>query len=197
MHEELSPYGFTVISVALDRSAEDARPWIEAARPTHPALVDTAYTVADLYNMVNVPTTVWIDEEGTIVRPNDVGYATDTFRSLTQIDSARVLDSLRAWVHDGVSSIDAGEARELQSPPTEEHQLARAHFALARWLLAAGRNDAAEKHFVRAGELAPEDFTIRRGSMPMRGIDSMGPQFTDMVVDWLQRGNTYYRPLPK
>ena len=197
MHEELSPHGFTVISVALDRSPDDARPWIEAARPTHPALVDTAYTVADLYNMVNVPTTVWIDEQGTIVRPNDVGYATDTFRSLTRIDSARVLDSLRAWVRDGTCTIDGDEARALQAPVTEEHQLARAHFALARWLLAQGRGDAAEQHFLRAGELAPHDFTIRRGSMPMRGIDSMGPQLGAMVADWVQRGNPYYRPLPK
>ena len=32
-----------------------------------------------------------------------------------------------------------------------------------------------------AGELAPHDFTIRRGTMPMRGIDSMGPQFREML----------------
>ncbi len=53
---------FVVLTIALDRSAEDARPWIEAARPTHPALIDTRHVVADLYNMVNVPTVVWIDE---------------------------------------------------------------------------------------------------------------------------------------
>jgi AhpC/TSA family len=197
VHAELAPLGFTVISVALDKDPEDARPWIEAARPQHPSLVDTEFTLADLYNMVNVPTTVWIDEEGRIVRPNDVGYATDTFRSLTRIDSARVLDSIRAWVRDGVSSIDAREASELQSLPTEEHQLARAEFNLARWLRAHGRDDAAERHFVRAGELAPHDFTIRRGSMPMRGIDPMGPQFAEMVRDWMVAGHSYYTPLPK
>jgi hypothetical protein len=197
VHAELSPLGFTVISVALDKDPESARPWIEAASVTHPSLVDTSYLLADLYNIVNVPTTVWIDEEGWIVRPNDVGYATDTFRGIHGIDSGRVLDSIREWVRDGTSSIDRNRARELQPLPTAEHQLARAEFGLARWLGMHGRSEAAERHFLRAGELAPHDFTIRRGSMPMRGIDSMGPQFREMVMDWISRGNPYYVPLPE
>ena len=58
-----------MITVALDKSPEDARPWIEAARPRHPSLVDTGHVLADLYNIVNVPTVFWIDEAGRIVRP--------------------------------------------------------------------------------------------------------------------------------
>jgi hypothetical protein len=46
------------------------------------------------------------------------------------------------------------------------------------------------------GELAPHDFTIRRGTMPMRGIDSMGPQFREMRQTWVGGGQPYYRPLP-
>jgi hypothetical protein len=197
VHEELSPLGFTVISVALDKSADDARPWIERAAPTHPSLIDTRWVLADLYNIVNVPTVLWIDEEGHIVRPNDVAYATDTYRAMTGIDSERCVDAVRAWVRDGVSGIDRAEAAELQAVPTEEHQLARAEFGLGRWLAAQGRDEAAERHFVRAGELAPQDFTIRRGSMPMRGIDPRGPAFIDMVREWIMAGNSYYRPLPK
>jgi hypothetical protein len=44
--------------------------------------------------------------------------------------------------------------------------------------------------------LAPHDFTIRRGTMPMRGIDSMGPQFREMLQAWVSSGQPYYRPLP-
>jgi hypothetical protein len=197
VHEELSPYGFTVISVALDRSAEDARPWIERAAPAHPSLIDTTWVLADLYNIVNVPTVVWIDETGRIVRPNDVFYATDTYRSLTGIDSAAVLDRVRAWVRDGDVGLDAESAAELQTVASDEHQLARAEFGLARWLASQVRDAAAERHFLRAGELAPHDFTIRRGSMPMRGIDPRGPAFISMLGDWIGAGNAYYRPLPK
>jgi hypothetical protein len=197
LHEELSPHGFTLISVALDKHPEDARPWIERAAPTHPALVDTQWVLADLYNIVNVPTTLWIDEEGRIVRPNDVAFATDTYRALTGFDSSHALAAVRAWVRDGVSTIDRSEAEGLEPLPTEEHQLARSEFGLARWLAAQGRAEAAERHFVRAGALAPHDFTIRRGSMPMRGIDPRGPAFVTMMREWVAAGNPYYRPLPK
>ena len=68
LYEELKGQGFTVITVALDKTPDDARPWIEKASPTHPALIDTQHVLADLYNVVNVPTVLWIDERGRIVR---------------------------------------------------------------------------------------------------------------------------------
>jgi hypothetical protein len=144
-----------------------------------------------------VPTVVWIDEEGRIVRPNDVSYATDTFTFMHGVDPEVQLARIRAWVRDGASAIAPAEVRELQTLPSETDQLARAHFGLATWLRDKGRVEAAERHFVRAGELAPHDFTIRRGSMPMRGIDPMGERFLDMVTDWMRAGHTYYVPLPK
>jgi hypothetical protein len=197
VYEELQGRGFTVITVALDRSAEDARPWIEAARPAHPSLIDVKHVVADLYNIVNVPTVLWIDERGRIVRPNDVAFGTDTFRHITGLESATHLKALRDWVRGEAPAIPQARARQLQSLPTDEDQLARAEFGLGEWLLARGRSRAAERHFDRAGELAPHDFTIRRGTMPMRGIDPMGPKFREMLAAWTQAGNPYYRPLPE
>lgn len=188
--------GFVVITVALDKSADDARPWIDAARPTHPSLIDTRHLVADLYNIVNVPTGVWADERGRIVRPNDVAFATDTFRHITGLDSAKHLAALRRWVRGEASPATPAEIRSLQALPTPADQLARAEFGLGQWLFEHGRLAAADRHFVRAGALAPHDFTIRRGTMPMRGIDPMGPQFREMVQEWAKAGNPYYRPLP-
>ena len=78
----------------------------------------------------------------------------------------------------------------------EADQQARAEFGLGQWLWTQGRTAAAERHFVRGGELAPHDFTIRRGTMPMRGIDSMGPQFREMLQTWVGAGQPFYRPLP-
>ena len=49
--------------MALDRSADDARPYLEAAGATHTALIDTEHRVADLYGIINVPTVVWINEQ--------------------------------------------------------------------------------------------------------------------------------------
>ena len=47
LYEELGRYGFIPITVALDRSADDARPYIERAAPTHPSLIDSEHRVYD------------------------------------------------------------------------------------------------------------------------------------------------------
>ena len=195
VHEELKERGFTVITVALDKSADDARPWIEAAAPTHPSLIDTAHVVAELYNIVNVPTILWIDERGRVVRPNDVAFGADTFRQLTGLDASIHLAALRAWVRGERPAFTADQVRAQQTLPTAVDQEARAEFGLGRWLFERGRTEAAARHFERAGALAPHDFTIRRGTMPMRGIDPMGPQFRAMLGEWMQAGQPYYRPL--
>jgi hypothetical protein len=195
VYEELKDRGFVVITVALDRSADDARPWIEAARPTHASLIDTRHVLAELYNVVNVPTIVWIDERGRIVRPNDVAFGADTFRQLTGLRSSIHLNALRAWVRGEKPAFTADEARTQQTLPKATDQQARAEFGLGQWLWTRGRREAAARHFERAGELARHDFTIRRGTMPMRGIDPMGPQFRAMLGEWTQAGQPYYRPL--
>jgi hypothetical protein len=184
-----------VITVALDRSPEDARPWVEAAGASHPSLVDRWHVVADRYNLVNVPTAVWIDERGRIARPPDVAFGTDTFRHLTGIGSATHLGALRAWVRGEAPPLAEAEVRGLLRLPGDADQQARAEFGLGVWLWEAERAAAAARHFDRAGELAPHDFTIRRGSMPMRGIDPMGPEFRRMWQAWTAAGHAYYQPL--
>lgn len=197
LHEELAEPAFTVVTVALDKSPDDARPWMEAARASHPSLIDTQHRLADLYNIVNVPTTVWIDERGRIVRPNDVAFATDTFRHITGIESGTCLALIRAWARGEAAALPAARARALQATPSDADQQARAEFGLAEWLYRQGRPGAAERHFQVAGSLAPHDFTIRRGSMPMRGQDPMGPEFRAMRQAWVASGHPYYRPLPE
>jgi hypothetical protein len=197
LHEELRGLGFAVITVALDRSADDARPWIEAARPTHASLIDTRHVLAELYNVVNVPTILWIDEQGRIVRPNDVAFGTDTFKQITGLEAARHLTALRAWVRGEAPALPAGRVRSLQTLPTAADQHARAEFGLGEWLYRQGRLEAAARHFERGGELAPHDFTIRRGTMPMRSLDPMGPEFRAMLGAWREAGRSYYLPLPE
>jgi hypothetical protein len=183
------------ITVALDRCADDPRPFIEAAAPTHPSLVDSEHRVADLYGIINVPTAVWIDERGTIVRPNDVAFGSEMFKDLTGFDSAAYLDAVRAWVRCGTLPFDRRELQRRQMLPNADEQLARAEFGLAWHLHKAGRTEAAVRHFERAGQLSPDDFTIRRGSMPIRGIDPMtSPEFLELYQEWTARGRPYYRP---
>src|SRR5207245_10018402 len=118
LYEELAPRNFTVVTVAMDAGgAGDVRQWIEAARPTHPSLIDTRHAVAELYDWVNVPSNAWIDEEGLIVRPNDPGFAGEYFRGMMDPGfdfkamlkeyacmRAGYLDAVRDWVANGPAS---------------------------------------------------------------------------------------------
>jgi hypothetical protein len=192
LHEELGGRGFVPIAVALDRSAGDARPYIERASPTHPSLIDTEHSVADLYGIINVPTVVWIDERGTIVRPNDAQFGTDTFVQFHGKRSAPFLSAVREWVTTGRGALSAERVRGEQLLPTDAQQQARAEFLLAWTLHQRGRTEAAERHFLRAGELSPHDWTIRRGSMPIRGIDPMGPKFFELYQEWQRAGSPGY-----
>ena len=196
LYTELADRGFVVLAVALDRSAEDVRPWAEAARATYPVLVDSEHLVADRYRIINVPTGIWIDERGRIVRPNDAVFGNDTFTHMTGVASGPHLEALRAWVTTGALPFGSDDdVRAHQVLPTAEEQLARAEFTLAWWLHRQGRSEAAERHFVRAGELAPHDWTIRRGSMPIRGLDPMGPDLMPLWNEWVAAGLPYYPPM--
>ena len=196
LYEELGPRGFVPFSVALDQSPEDPRPFIERASPTHPSVIDTEHLVAQLYDIRNVPTMIWIDESGRIVRPHDAQFGTDTFTQFHGKQSGPFLAAVRAWVKSGRGGLDPATVRSHQPVPTPETQLARAHRALAWWLHRQGRSEAAERHFLRAGELSPGDWTIRRGSMPIRGIHPMGPAFFELAKEGVPRYAAEALPLP-
>ena len=164
-------------TVALDRCADDARPFIEAAKPTHPSVIDSEHRVAELYHVVNVPTLIWIDEDGRVCRPNDAQFGTDTFTQFHHKRSAPYLEMIRAWVRTGEGALEGEAVRALRLQPTADSQRARAERSLAWYLACNGREQAAEVHFRRAEELAPQDWTIRRGSMPIRGMNPFGPEF--------------------
>jgi hypothetical protein len=189
LYEELKDGDFTILTVALDRCADDPRPYIEKANPSHPSLIDTEHQVADLYGIINVSTVVWINEEGRVVRPTAIEYGSNMFQQFHGIDCEPFLDAVRAWVREG--TVDTGE-RVGVMPPSAEEQLARAEFSLAWHLHQQGHEEAAESHFVRAGELSPYDWTIRRGSMPIRGQNPMGPEFFELAKEWDAAGKPSY-----
>lgn len=75
MRDELHPQGFEVVTVSLELSGNDAsRPYIEAAAPEHPSLIDASHQLDALFGVVNIPNVIWIDEAGMIVRPSEPGW---------------------------------------------------------------------------------------------------------------------------
>jgi hypothetical protein len=115
--------------------------------------------------MVNVPTAVWIDETGTIVRANEVAFSTDTFRSITGIASAPYLSALRDWSEKGPKSkyvMKPDEVRKKMSLPTPEHLRANANFRLGEYLCEIGQRSDAVPYFKEARRLRPESWNYTR-----------------------------------
>jgi hypothetical protein len=180
-----------VLAVALDDSPEAVRPYVEKARVGFPCLLDADHRVADLYGIINISTVVWIDAAGRIVRANAIEYGTDLFQQFHGRDPEPHFAALRTWVREGRLPED-GDTAARPMPPTPEEQLARAEQTLARHLLRRGRREAAERHFARACALAPLDWTIRRGSMPLRGQNPFGPEFFEIFREWEASGRPDY-----
>lgn len=181
-----------VLGIVLDQSVEAIRPYVDESGATFPILMDPEHKVASLYGILNIPTVVWIDEGGTIVRPPRIEYGTNLWQELTGADCEPHLAAVRAWARTGEVEMSAESAREGQVPPTWDEQLARAEFALAWHLHSNGNTAAAEAHFARADALAPHDWTIRRGSMPIRGEDPMGEGFMQIYQEFQEAGRPTY-----
>ena len=115
-----------------------------------------------------------------------------TFVALTNRPSGPFLAAIRAWVREGTGVLAPDDIRAHQLLPSREQQAARAEFTLAWHLHRAGRREAAERHFKRAGELAPGDWTIRRGSLPIRGIDPMASE--EFLALWQEGAPRYPAP---
>jgi len=184
-----------VIAVALDDSADDVRPWTEGV--TLPVLLDRQHVLTELYAISNVPTVVWIDEDDRIVRPNSVAFSTDMFVEFTGAHAGPHLDALRAWVRDGATTLSADEARAAVPDLSDDEVLARLHFRIAAEARRRCDDAVARRHFLRAGELAPTDFTIRRAAMPLMGDDPFGQDFMELYQEWEQQGSPFHglRPM--
>ena len=75
MRTELAPHGFEIYSVAMDTGGPDAvRRFVEAADPDFPVVIDRAHLLGELLGISNVPSGVWIDEDGMIVRPPETAF---------------------------------------------------------------------------------------------------------------------------
>jgi tetratricopeptide (TPR) repeat protein len=189
LREELKPQGLEVVTVALDL-ADAAHESIEQAAPQHPALIDELHSVGGLFGIVNVPSGVWIDEDGIIVRPPEPAWpGKSMWREIVKIpetlpddldpflrkaleqtakiktDPAKYLAALRDWVANGSESKYALTPEEVigrsEGRSTETSEAA-AHFEIGQYLQKGGHGDDAVEHYKRAHELQPDNWTYKR-----------------------------------
>jgi hypothetical protein len=213
------------VTVALDTDIEAARPFHEAAHPTHPSLVDPALVLVELFGMTNAPFGIWIDESGTIVRPAEVAFAPrqpqegndgqDTESIIAQLppkqreiveamtvnmrDTDRYAAAMRDWAANGDASafvLSPEEVIERSRPRPEQFGLAAAHFELAQHLHRAGFARDAVAHFQEAHRLDPTNWSYHREALSL--VDpSWGPVYErDMLSEVAEVGvETFYPAL--
>ena len=182
--------GLQFVAVSLDDDAEAARPWIEEARLTMPAVIDPNLHAAETFGIINVPSTAWFDEAGAMVRPPTIAPASDMWKDFSGIDSEVHHDALRAWVSDG--TIDRSLMDRWSQPDAVDQARARAHRRIGAHLYRVRDSTGAEEHFTKAAELAPYDWTIRRGTLPLVGDDPFGEKFFAFAGEWDEAGKPSY-----
>lgn len=221
LRAELAPQGLEIVTVALDMDVAAARRWIAAAHPEHPALIDRAHLVDELFGIVNVPSGVWIDERGIIVRPAETAYprrppfldrpipagatpeqiARITAVKALRIDAETYIAALRDWARHGAASpyaLAPDEVLRRSRPRPVEEATAAAHFELGQHLHRLGRTEAAVGHFRAAHRLQPANWTYKRQAWSL--VDpAQGPNAVyegDWLTDVQQAGpENYYAPL--
>jgi hypothetical protein len=194
LHAELSPLGVDIVTVALDTDVEAARPFHDAAPATHPSLVDPGHELVAHFGMTNVPFAIWIDEDGTIVRPAEVAFAPrppdddrrDQSSFVAQLperqrtiiegmtanigDTHRYAAAVRDWAERGADSpyvLSEAEVIERSRPRPPEFGLAAAHFELAQHLHRAGFARDAVPHFAEAHRLDPTNWSYHREALSL------------------------------
>jgi len=226
LREEIRPLGVEVVTVALDSGgAEAAGPWIDAANAEHPSLIDAGHELDAALGVINVPTGVWVDEEGMLVRPPEVAHpGTSVLRDmLTQygipkegpeiireqilaaskirVDPEKYGAAIRDWAEKGADSeyaLSPDEVVERSRPRPPELSQAAAHFELGVHLHAEGELEAARRHFRAAHSLDPDNWTYKRQAWSFEDPFQGPTEHYDS--DWLSeiesRGHDTYYPLP-
>ena len=197
LYRELKDKSFEIVSVAEDTGGvKAAAPSVSAARPEFTVLMDPQHLVTRLYDMVNVPTAVWINEQGRIVRPNEVAYVDNRYKLLHGLDAAPYLDGLRDWVARGAKSPFALREEEVKwrlTPVKPEHAQAAAEFGLAEYLYRTGRGADAVPHYKEAQRLRPESWNYKRQAWALSdAAKDYGTSFLKEVQKL--QGKPYYPP---
>jgi hypothetical protein len=180
--------GLEVVTVALDVDPAEARPFIEAAHPQHPSVIDSSHVTDELFGFVNVPNGVWIDEQGMIVRPSEPAHPgrnefTESFRSVDldtlPPDVADILREARKiksdpdeyapmiadWVERGAQSryaLSADEVVRRSAPRGVDEATAAAEFEMGEWLHTQGDHASAIPHWREAHRRFPDNWTYKR-----------------------------------
>jgi tetratricopeptide (TPR) repeat protein len=197
VYQDLKGSGLEIVAVAQDTGGEAAAGrFYDAAKATFTALIDVHHTVSSLYNMVNVPTAVWIDEEGRILRHDEDAYSKSYAFGSTKFGNDVYRPAIYDWVKNGAQSRYVGdrEAVLARIPKRGEAEaLAEATFKLGVFFFLQGDRERANRLWDEAQKLNPDSWNYHRQDWSFLERD-------ETTRNWLAKfralgDKPYYRPL--
>jgi hypothetical protein len=168
--------------------------WYAAAKPTYTALVDSTHLVTELYNLVNVPSAIWVDEQGRVARINEGTYSGVIKLGGGSIGTDEYLPLVLDWVANGENSRHVWSRQTMVErirKATPDEALADPTFKLGVYFYE--RDQAlARTYWERAQKLAPDNWNYHRQDWNL--IEGLaGPKYRE------KRGalgdKPYYAPL--
>ncbi len=197
IYDELKGQNFEIISAAQDTGGEAAAgPIFDAANVTYTQIIDVNHHISALYNLVNVPSGVWIDEEGRIMRINEGTYATKHMNeTIGTYDYAPIV---RDWVKNGANSQyvwDQAKVSENIAQRTPEAERAQPTFRLGTYFFGKGNNAKADQYWEMAQALDPTSWNYLRQDLQDEEGGSAGPRWRERRTEVEAQGGVYYDPL--
>lgn len=197
IYEELKSDNFEIISVAQDTGGEaDAGPIFDAANVSYTSIIDINHHISALYNLVNVPSGVWIDEEGHIVRINEGTYAATHMNGAFGTDD--YVPIVRDWVAKGADSEyvwDTDRVKDSIFQRTPDAERAQPAFRLGGYYFTNGNDEKAEQYWTMAQELDPTSWNYLRQDLMYEEGGSAGPEWRARRDRIESAGGSYYAPL--
>jgi len=203
VYEEINDPNFVIICVAEDTGGEAAAgPIFDAANPTYIQVVDENHIISSAFNFVNVPSSVWIDEEGRIVRIDEGTYskthAIGEGEQAITFGNDVYTPALKDWVARGADS-EFVQSAETVTGNIREHSFdqlkADAAFRLANLFRAHGQKEKTEVYWEMAKALNPDSINFIRQNLTLSEEGSAGETFMQMMGEYVAQGREYYRPL--
>ena len=196
IYEEIDDDNFVIISAAQDTGGEAAAGKIfDDAKVTYTAIIDEDHTISTLFNLVNVPSGVWIDEQGKIVRIDEGTYTKMHKLGSFEFGSNDYVPAVHDWIAKGADSDyvwTADEVAERIIERTPDAERAEPAFKLGVYFHRHGNDAKANQWWEQSQQLNPDSWNFHRQDWSFTKREA--------TANWLNKvqklgDKPYYRPM--
>ena len=196
IYEEINDENFVIISAAQDTGGEAAAGKVfDKANVTYTAIIDENHTISTLFNLINVPSGVWINEEGIVVRIDEGNYTKKHKLGTIEFGSNDYVPALKDWLANGDDSPYAWTPKQVSErifARTPDAEQAEPAFKLGNHFHRRGDTAKANQWWEESQRLNPDSWNFHRQDWSFTTAEA--------TLKWLNKVNKlgdkpYYRPM--